>query len=507
MNETIEFYKSDYWETLFPLNTNRLLIVNFADEIKSFINERLNAKTTTFLSQKRVYATKPRWHLRRTVKLDPVAEFYIYDLMYRNRSICRKEVRSNRRSFGYRFANGAHLPITPAYKDFKTSIEENSKMYGHRLKFDISAYFNSIYHHHLTNWFNSCRDISPEDKDGFGVFCRAINAGVSVDFLPQGIYPSKMIGNEYLKYIDCSEEITSSVMVRFMDDFYLFDDSTEKLSIDFIKIQQLLGLHGLNINPAKTAEDGQIDSAESTVSRIQEELEEMMDGDFSTIEASAVFMFGFGYNEEDEDEDDENEPARLSQAQLTELLNHFRDPDLSESDAELILNCLKSNTDSIFDHLALLLSRFPNMSKQIALFARNIDDKETLCHVVLEFIRQQSFLLEYQVFWLAVLAEENLQRTSRYGQIMITLHQISQKFDYAISSAKILETATQNFGFKEIRSEFLRSGQSDWKSWSSAIGTRTLDPQERNYALRYFANGSDLNGLISRCLLSKDISN
>ena len=33
---------------------------------------------------------------------------------------------------------------------------------------------------------------------------RLINAGRSIDFLPHGIYPSKMIGNEFLKLVDLS---------------------------------------------------------------------------------------------------------------------------------------------------------------------------------------------------------------------------------------------------------------------------------------------------------------
>lgn len=496
MTSTTDFYVSDYWETLFPMKTNRLLIVNFSQEIGDYISEKLSDKRPVFFPQKRVFATKPRWHLRRTVKLDPIAEFYLYDLMFRNRHVCRKQVSECRRSFGYKFEFGNPIPISPAYKAFKLAIEENSAKFAHRLKFDISAYFNSIYHHNLSNWFNSCRDVSQTDKEGFGNFCRAINAGMSVDFLPQGLYPSKMIGNEYLKFVDNSGEIKSSVMLRFMDDFYLFDDSTQKMSEDFVKIQQLLGLHGLNVNPSKTVTDDRSDSAEKTVSRIHEELMEMMVVNDFWIEASSFDHF---------ERDDEQELGKLGDRQVRELLNHFRDPDLSEVDAELILNCLKSNSDSIFDYLEMLLSRFPNMVKQITLFALKIEDAEQLANVVFEFVSEQNYLLEFQIFWLAILTEEKLSTSIRFGEILIRLYELSNKFNYQIAVAKILEIPVQDQGLKEIRSEILRSEQSDWRSWASAIGTRNLDPQERNYTLGYFANNSEMNRFISSCIQTKEI--
>src|SRR3546814_10413820 len=77
-----------------------------------------------FLPQQRVYATKPRGHLRRTVKLDPVAEYYIYDLAVRNRAIFRKQVSDRRASFGYRFKDGKHLTINHAFREYRKSLVE-----------------------------------------------------------------------------------------------------------------------------------------------------------------------------------------------------------------------------------------------------------------------------------------------------------------------------------------------------------------------------------------------
>jgi len=71
--------------------------------------------------------------------------------------------------------------------------------------------------------------------------------------------------------------------------------------------------------------------------------------------------------------------------------------------------------------------------------------------------------------------------------------------DFKIARAKVLEVPEQGFGFKEIRDGYLKTGQSDWLSWASAMGTRSLKAAERNYVLDYFSKGSPLNYLIAGC--------
>ena len=108
-HSTEDFYKTDFAGTLFPLKTNYIVICNIGNELSEYIYQRVldsQHPGYSFLPQQRVYATKPHGHLRRTTKLDPVAEFFLYDVVYRNKGIFRPEVSANRRSFGYRFTEG-----------------------------------------------------------------------------------------------------------------------------------------------------------------------------------------------------------------------------------------------------------------------------------------------------------------------------------------------------------------------------------------------------------------
>src|SRR3546814_18676476 len=65
-----------------------------------------------------------------------------------------------------------------------------------------------------------------------------------------------------------------------------------------------------------------------------------------------------------------------------------------------------------------------------------------------------------------------------------------------IARARVLEIPVQDFGLKEIRSDFLKTGASNWAAWASAVGSRTLNQGERTYALEYFSKASPLNFLV-----------
>lgn len=134
MDNSVNFIKTDFLSTLFPLKLNKLLSEHHGAELSSYIYQNILNKDKTdhsFLSQQKAYATKPRGHLRRTVKLDPVAEFFLYDVCYRNRSVFRPEVSSTRRSFGYRISNGAPISVHSAYWAYKKALKETASKFKH----------------------------------------------------------------------------------------------------------------------------------------------------------------------------------------------------------------------------------------------------------------------------------------------------------------------------------------------------------------------------------------
>jgi hypothetical protein len=487
MAATVDFIKGDFLATLFPMRTTLIVAEHFEQGLSQHIYEKVLSASPSdnFLPQQRVFATKPRGHLRRTVKLDPVAEYYIYDLVLRNRGIFRKQVSEARASFGYRFEDGKPYSITTAFREFRKCVADNSAAFKHSVRFDVASYFNSIYHHDLIAWFSSRQGVSSEDGAGFGRYCREINAGRSVDFLPQGIYPAKMIGNEFLKFLELSGQIKSARTVRFMDDFYLFDDSESVLARDFVKIQQLLGALGLNINPSKTAYDEVVSDVSKTVTDIKKGLMQVVEIEEYIDTPSGVEVVTESVEIE----------ASLDSAQVEALLEFLRSDALEESDADLILNILRAHSDSVLEFFPILLRKFPNIYKHLYSVALQVSDREELATILLDFLSDETELLEYQLFWLTVIAEESLAGTSKYGDILLRIFELTP--EYPIARARVLEIPTQDFGFKEIRSDFLKTGASNWAAWASAAGSRSLNAGERNYVLDYFSKGSSINFLVA----------
>lgn len=89
-------------------------------------------------------------------------------------------------------------------------------------------------------------------------------------------------------------------------------------------------------------------------------------------------------------------------------------------------------------------------------------------------------------------------KTDACGNLLMGLYERS--LPHAIACAKVLEIPDQRFGFKEIRADHLKTGASNWLTWASAFGSRSLPKAERNYALAYFSKCSPLNNLVAGCV-------
>jgi hypothetical protein len=423
--------------------------------------------------------------LRRTVKLDPVAELFIYDLVYRNRLQFRKDFRSTRRSFGYRFENGEPLSPSKSYASFKAAVTEARMRHPFMVKFDVAAYFNSIYHHDLVKWFSEI-GASMDDVEHFGQFLREANNGRTVDCLPQGIHPCKLIGSEFLKFVDNSMRLRSEVVLRFMDDFYLFANDENTINMDFVLIQQLLGEKGLSLNPSKTAYEEEYQDIPGDVDEMKVSLLKVRR---FIIEVSGTAV-----------EDEELEEESLSEQQIEYVLNLLKDPDIDESDAELVLVLLRDHGEDVVSRLEAFLQRFPGLSRNVYHFARYVQDKEALAEIVQRFASDGAYATEDQLFWMAKLSEEFLSETSRYRDILLSIYQHTNATD--ISRAKVLEVPEQRFGMPELREEHLRVEKSDWLSWTSAVGSRAAGKISRNHSLTYFGKASPMNRLIADCVRS-----
>lgn len=485
--KTVNFYTTDFPRTLFPLDTNRVLIETSAAELGDYVYGRITHNkdsTHSFLPQAKVYAAKPHYHLRRTAKLDPVAEFFLYDLMYRHRSAFPKGSPKGRVNFSYRFHAGEAVSAIKSFRTFKERVKTALGQYAYCAKFDISSYFNSIYHHDLVNWFNNVAK-TEEDAALFDKFLKQTNSGRSIDCLPHGLYPAKMIGSNFLSFIENASWLSSDLTLRFMDDFYVFSDKFDNVLSDFLEIQRRLGDKGLSINPSKT-QIGRIDDldVEQKVDAVRNQL----------IERRMFVVTGSGGDDEPYEDEDE----ALDSNEIEYLMDLLRNPEIEEEDAELVLTLLRDYGEDVMSYLPMFLARFPNLSKNLYHFCGHIADKSELLGTVSNFVSSNNQITEFQLFWLSKTFETYLLGVAGAGDVLSALYEHRNATD--VSKSKILEIPDRRYGLGDLREEHLRTGASGWLSWSSAVGARVEKKKNRNHLLGYFANGSPINDLISRCV-------
>jgi hypothetical protein len=426
--------------------------------------------------------------LRRTVKLDPIAEYHIYDVIFRNRLLFRKPHTPSRTHYGYRFEGGTTISPTAAYKGFKGALSEYNGVYSNSMSFDVSTYFNNIYHHDIVSWFAEL-GANNDDINGLGQLLREINSGRSIDCLPHGLYPTKMIGNDFLRFIDNYHGLRSNKLVRFMDDIYLFSNDPRTIADDFQIIQQLLGEKGLSVNPQKTERE----------SPGHVRLDREIDAAKKALLKRRRLVLTEGYEEDERVVGEVLIKSPLSGAEIRYLDDILSQEKIEEDDAELILTIMREHAQKVEGRLPYIIKSFPNLAKSVYGFCAGVNDKELLASIIQNVVKDGGPLLEFQLFWFGAILEDYLTQTSKASSIISSL--FNHRSATSITKAKILEIADVRFGLPELRHEFLVSGQSDWLAWASAVGSRSLQATTRNHKLKYFAKSSPMNRLIASIVL------
>lgn len=465
------------------METCRFLISNGAVEIDAHIQRCLSKadedKAYQFLAQTRVYASKPRNHLRRTVKLDPVSEFFLYDVIFRNRSKFRKPFHDDKKHFGYRFEGGKPITATSSYTGYKKAVVAYAAKFNHSLSFDVASYFNGLYHHDIVAWFANL-GVNMDDVNALGTYLRQSNSGRSIDCWPQGMYPAKMVGSDFLRFIEQHHGMKSSAVVRFMDDFVLYSDDQDKLTEDFYLIQKLLGQKGLSVNPSKTVAGGVV------AAQVENNIDDVK-ANLLAKRRKAAHLAYLG------DIEVALEEIQMTDEELEYLRELLKSQHLEEEDAELVLSLFRDHPEEVQPHLVHFATSYPHLAKNIWSFCKHLEDEDFIGEMLTN-TAEYGGLQEYQLFWFAWVLQDYAMNTKYAPEIISKLYNHSNAS--IISKAKILEIADNRFGLVEMRDEHLVAGRSDWLSWASAVGHRNLLAVSRNHKLEYFANSSPMNHLI-----------
>jgi hypothetical protein len=200
------------------------------------------------------------------------------------------------------------------------------------------------------------------------------------------------------------------------------------------------------------------------------------------------------YAEEYVPEDDEL--SELSADEQQYLLSLLSREDRHEEDAELVLTLMKDNSKDVLEFIPTLISDFPALAKRLYYFCSGVEDKGEVAAAITRYLVGRTQVTEYQLFWFGMMAEQYLLKTPQAGSLLMALYNHENATD--ITKAKILEIPERRFGLSELREEQLRTGQSGWPAWASAVGARTHPKSQRNHLLKYFRKSSPMNRLIGQ---------
>ncbi|QQO56583.1 MAG: hypothetical protein N838_27660 [Thiohalocapsa sp. PB-PSB1] len=469
---TINFVSSDNPRSLFPLSSTVRYIELGEKELSELVFNNIfddKNKSSSFTICPVVYALKDNKHLRRMLFLDPVANFYVYDFLIRNNSLFQVDSnRLKRKHYGYKLKN--KKPINPfkQYHAFRKRKYELKSKYAYFAKLDISNCFNNFYHHEVVSHLRS--KLPEKEAIQFGQFLREINSGVSINCFPQGIYPAKAIGNNYLTFSEKSLELKSSSIIRFLDDFFIFDDSISIVEQDIITLQQIIGGRGLYLNESKT----KIGSKESDFE--EKELDSIK---ISLLEKREAY---FGYDEDSE------ENVVLEPEEIEYLNAILQSKDVSEEDVELALCLFKEDQNEAEALIDIVFNKYPHLIKNLHRHMKDIKDDGKLWEEIKSKVSNE-FLTEYELFWLArsIIDVYELDEES----VGLLLKIFSHSCATPIVQAAVLELSDNNFGLDDLKLNKLQSGVEGIVASSAVAGLEKLEKSKRNQKFKYLSKSSN----------------
>ena len=143
-------------------------------------------------------------------------------------------------------------PRSDSYKRFKTSIGERASQSTFVIQADVASYFFHINHHVLEN-------LMTEAGVPTGIVRLLVKnmletwSGRFSYNIPQGMFPSDLLGNYYLSAFDTHLAAEGIPSVRYVDDLVMFYDDENSANASIPEICRFLRTIGLDLNESKTS--------------------------------------------------------------------------------------------------------------------------------------------------------------------------------------------------------------------------------------------------------------
>lgn len=302
--------------------------------------------------------------------------------------------------FSYRLSHEAdddsYMFIDPsiAYNDFisyQNSLCENAE-YSYIVETDVANYFERIYHHNLIDLLEGL-NCDMEIVTALAQLLRKWNEGLSYG-IPQGLWPSDLLGNVYLRYLDFTMKSENFQYIRYVDDIRVFCKNKIDAKLALIKINQTLRSLGLNIQPSKTFIH-EIDDFCHNIHKFSESIEKL-----KLANENIIINFDPYFNEFEIIESEITEET-FEIIGLDELFNSAIQEHFKEQEIKFCLNAYTHFQKPMAVSFCLdNFEKLPHLSSYFINYLTSLGYDFNIASRILDFLESENNLYSWQEMWL-----------------------------------------------------------------------------------------------------------
>jgi hypothetical protein len=386
--------------------------------------------------------------------------------------------------FSYRLEDplGKEMFGSPSesYAAFSSRLTELCEEGKHEyvVEADVAAYFEHVYHHVLVNTLRAFR-CDPLVVDALEILLRKWRDGVSFG-IPQGLWPSDLLGNLYLHPLDDQMVLDKWEYLRYVDDIRVFTSTKTEAKKVLVSMSKKLARLGLTLNSAKT----QILLRDEFCGKLRpgsEKLQTLVAKRRDFLKALNPYFSEFGPPSENP----------LEPEDIDLILEIMRDATtqhpMNEGDLKFALKALFGSSEDEAKATALnLLVEYPHMTSYIINYLASAGHDEKVASALVAFLGSAENIYEWQEMWIlryfftAKRLPKDLHTTLR--QIAVDRNKSNACRCVAIHLLGELGNAED---WRALKEQF-NTEDSNWVRSYLVLGTRQLPRDERNHDYLYW---------------------
>ncbi len=386
--------------------------------------------------------------------------------------------------FSYRLvdAKGPQMFRLPSesYAEFSATLNKHCEdpAYAYVVDADVASYFEHIDHHPIVNTLHGF-GCEPVLVEAVGTLLRKWRNGVSHG-IPQGLWPSDLIGNFYLSPLDSHMILERWQYVRYVDDIRIFTKSLVDARRALLSMSRKLGALGLSLNSEKTS----ILPKEEFCKKLRPASEKLVDlvaKRKAWMKALDPYFSEFKPSSE----------SPLEKADVNQLLEILRDATsehpVKEGDVKFCLNSLFGiNAKEARVTATNLLADYPHLTSYVVNFLASTGYDPDIGQQLVTFLSSENNLYDWQEMWILryFFTAKGMPKDLRafVRNIVVNRNKNNATRTMAIH---LLGELGELADWQSLR-EQVRNEDSNWVRAYIVLGTRKLPKDDRNHVYTYW---------------------